>query len=91
MTFLYADRTLLDRSKGINWRKINKFYKKIHIFTCFSPCIFVNQRHTPTKCTHVYVQLTHLLVSAQKGHLQGAESQNINTLVSDGPKYSHCI
>jgi hypothetical protein len=43
---------------------------------------------TPTKWTYVYFQLTHLHVSAQKGHLQGVELQKTKTLITIGPKYS---
>jgi hypothetical protein len=40
---------------------------------------------TPTECTCVYFQLTHLHVSAQKSHPQGGELQNTSTSINIGP------
>ena len=65
--------------------------RKDRIFYILNKTFQLLLNKTPTKCTHVYFQLTHLHVSAQKSHLQGVELQNTNTLVIISPKYSHCI
>ena len=75
--------------KVVEMNRTKLAYYEVYVF--FSVHFHELLNKTQTKCTHVYFQLTHLHVSAQTSHLQGAELQNTNTLITVGPKYSHCI